>query len=276
MKHPTCDRASDLAPALALDVVDREEREVLEAHVQRCQDCARELRDMQQVAAQLALAQPRHEPPAALGQRILARAATEASEGVCESASRRVGAEETIALSPSRPLALSRFRRWPAVVSTASLAAAVAALVWSASLQSQLAAAQREVNEASAQLDRLRGSYNTVVEVLASSETVVQDLQPDEAPGAEGRVWIDHASGHGMIMARGLPEPAEGQTYQVWLTSQAGRVSGGFLREYDDGIYYAVLRAPGKLTDYNRLGVTLEPISGSPEPTGPRVIAGQI
>jgi hypothetical protein len=263
MSQISCNEVSELAPALALDAVEPGQREGLEGHVQRCPSCAHELSELHEVTTQFALALPQREPPASLGERIMAVAAS-------DSAHRETSLR--LSVSPSRWSRLCS----PAL-SAVSLAAAIAALLWGAALQSQLGSAQHQATETSAQLERLRGAYNTVIDVLASPQTTVQDLQADEtAAEAQGKVWIDHASGQGMMMARGLPGLSESQTYQVWLSNQAGRVSAGLLREYEDGVYYLVLRVPGKLTDYQRLGVTLEPIGGSPEPTGRRVIAGEI
>ena len=258
---------SELGSALALDALEPAERDFLEAHIRRCPDCARELAELRQVAAQLALGLPQHEPPAALRERIMALAARDT---VTEQ--RSGGATERVAPPPR-----SWWRRWAAGLSLASLAVALAALLWAASLQAQLGQAQRQVAESGAQLERIRANYFTIASVLASPQLEVRELQPAESvPGASGKVWVDRGSGRGMMMARGLPDLAQNQAFQVWLSNAQGRVSAGLLRANDEDVYYLVLQAPGKLTDYQRLGVTIEPSSGSPGPTGPRVIGGEI
>jgi anti-sigma factor RsiW len=268
----SCSHTSDLSPALALDALEAPEREVLEAHLRRCPECAREVSELREVAAQLALAQPQHEPPAALGRRILAIARSETEpeqprtfEPVPASPRPRVPA------SPRHPILTSQR------LALASMLAALTALLWGASLQAQLGQAQRQLAESSAQLERTRANYGTVVRVLGSTQTQVRGLQPGEAaPSAEGTLWIDLASGQGMLMARNLPPISGEQTYQVWLTNADTRVSAGFLRAYDEGVFYAILQAPGSLSDYQGLGITREPIGGSRGPTGPRIIVGQI
>src|SRR6266516_6809844 len=69
-----CEQVSELGPALALDAIEEREREALETHLERCPACAREVRELRQLAAQLARALPQHEPSPALGARILAEA----------------------------------------------------------------------------------------------------------------------------------------------------------------------------------------------------------
>ena len=279
MTTVSCALIEEQGPAYALGALDSAEREALEAHAERCPACARELADLRQVAAQLALSVPQHEPPAALRGRILSLA------------KENVGAGQAPPAAPPRPPLSSIPRPIAATAGGASpaptrrvpwlqwagLAAALAALIWGAVLQTQLVATQRQLAETGSQLERLRGAYSTVVDVLASPNTRERELQAREgAPGARGKVWVDGETGRGMMMARDLPPLPEGQTYQVWLASGQGRVSGGFLRPYDNDVYYVVLQAPGPLTDYQSLGVTREPAGGSPGPTGPRIIGGEI
>jgi len=169
------------------------------------------------------------------------------------------------------------YQRWSPAFSLAALILALAALVWGASLQSELGRTKAQAGDTSAQLERIRSSYGTIVRVLGSPRMQVRDLQPsDTAPSAQGKLWIDELSGQGMIMARDLPRLANDQSYQAWLVNAEGRVNAGLLREYEDSVYYLVIQPPGKLTDYQRLGVTREPAGGSPGPTGPRVIGGDI
>lgn len=251
----SCELVNEQGAAYALGALEDDERAAVEAHAAGCPACGRELRELREVAAQLALGLPQREPHPELGARIIARARRE-----------RLGA-----------VGVERRQTRIPWLSLGTLAAALAALIWGALLQAQLSATQRQLDDTSGQLERLRGAYSTVVEVLASSDTRERALEPREgAPRARGKVWIDQATGRGMMMARDLPPLPEGQTYQVWLVNAQGRVSGGFLRPYDAGIYYLVLQAPDPLTNYRSLGVTREPAGGSPGPTGPRIVGGEI
>jgi hypothetical protein len=267
MAPKVCDELADLLPAQALDALAAPQRELVAAHTARCADCAREQRELSEVASQLALALPQLEPPPALGARILAEARRD--------------------LAPERPLPNAQpgqasgfwtaLQRWSAGLSLVAIAVALVALLWGANLQQQLDQSQRQLAETSAQLQGTRTNYWTVARVLASPEVQVRELQAgDAAPGAQGKLWVDPISGRGMMMARELPPPPAGTVYQAWLSDSNGRVCPGFLRANEYGIYYLVLDAPGKVSDYQRVGVTLEPSPGSPGPTGPRVIGGSI
>jgi hypothetical protein len=262
-----CEELADLLPADALNALDAPEHELVAAHTARCADCAQEQRALVEVAAQLALALPQQHPSPDLAARILAAAQRDLTPG-----------QSAVDLSPVRPAGLwTLLQRWSAGLSLAALAVALAALLWGASLQQQLGQSQQQLAETSAQLQGARNNYWTVARVLASPAVLVRDLQAgDAAPGAQGKLWADPVSGRGMMMARELPPPPAGTVYQVWLSDNNGRVCPGFLRSNEDGIYYLVLDAPGKISDYQRVGVTEEPSPGSPGPTGPRVIGGTI
>ena len=277
-----CELVQEYGAAFVLNALEPDEQRAVEEHLARCPRCAREIGDLELVGEQLARAVPQHEPPPALRERVLAAARAETADGASAAPPRPLAfpsarqradqpdpdqTEQRTAGKPGRP-------SWLAI---GTLAAALAALIWGASLQAQLAATQRQLAETAGQLERLRGAYGAVVGVLASPDTSVYDLQGREgAPEAQGKVWVNPDSGQGMMMARGLPALPDGQAYQVWLVNAQGRVSGGFLRPYGDDVYYTVLQAPGKLTEYQSIGVTREPAVGSPGPTGPRIIGGEI
>jgi hypothetical protein len=274
VRRQPCPELEEDGAALALDALEPVEREALEVHAQRCADCARELAELSAIAAQLALSLPQVDPPRALGQRILAAAERDrllASRAQAEPGPSHLLRAQPIAAGPAW------LQRLAPLLSLASLVVAVIALVWGVTLQAQLSGARLQLQDTTAQLDRLRGNYYAVASVLASPQMVVHELQTDPpAAGAACKIWVDPASGRGMLMARNLPPlPAE-RTYQVWLSNGSGRVTGGFLRPNDEGVYYVVLRPPGRLTDYQGLGVTVEPDGGSPAPTGQRVISGEI
>ncbi len=66
-----------LLPGYALDALDSGERHEVAAHLPRCPRCRREADHARAVAAQLAFAARRHEPPPALRRKVMARAIRE-------------------------------------------------------------------------------------------------------------------------------------------------------------------------------------------------------
>jgi anti-sigma factor RsiW len=264
-----CDDVRESLAALSLDALDVDERDVLEDHLARCPACADELRGYEETAALLALALPQREPPPALGARIAAaaRATTDPAAG----AGPPLGFVERASARPAR----ARRPSLLALVAALALVTAIGSALWAAGLQRQLA----EQQAAAASLEERAQRYDRVVAVLQADQIQVRPLEgTNAAPGAFGRVYVDPASGAGMMMVRSLPPLPEGRAYQLWLVKADGqRASCGLIRRTDPaGNGYALIQAPGSLTEWQGLGVTDEPAGGSPAPTGTRVLAGAI
>jgi len=111
------------------------------------------------------------------------------------------------------------------------------------------------------------------VSVPGAGPRVVVLRGTEAAPAAEGYLILE--DGQGLLVIRGLPPPPEGHAYQVWFGDDTSRrMSGGLFRttERRYGLYR--ITVPADLWAYRRVGVTLEPEGGSPQPTGPRMLHG--
>jgi anti-sigma-K factor RskA len=112
-----------------------------------------------------------------------------------------------------------------------------------------------------------------VANVLASDRLAVKPLQPAQAAAAStGYVFLDPASGTGMLMCHDLPPVQQGHAYQVWFIRGNDRVSGGMLWPDPRGDGYTMIQVPADVQSYDSIGLTDEPGSGSAWPTTPRVI----
>jgi anti-sigma-K factor RskA len=78
-----------------------------------------------------------------------------------------------------------------------------------------------------------------------------------------------------VLNAWGLPEVGSAQVFQLWLIRPDGeRVSAGlFVRDADAPFTRVLLDMSEPAKSFVGLGVTVEPLDGSPAPTGPRVLA---
>ena len=78
-----------------------------------------------------------------------------------------------------------------------------------------------------------------------------------------------------VLNAWGLPEVGSAQVFQIWLVRPDGeRVSAGlFVRDADAPFTRVLLDIAEPVKDFVGLGVTVEPLDGSPAPTGPKVLA---
>ncbi|MBI2321570.1 MAG: anti-sigma factor [Chloroflexi bacterium] len=237
------------AEALALDALDDAERAAALAHLDACDDCRARYAAAREVAALLARSVPQAVPPPGLGTRVLAQA-----------------------LAAPAPAGRSA----PARIAWSWLAAAavlVAVLGWNVTLQAQLRA-QAEQTEALA--TRLT-TQEAALRLLAPGSGVARPLVgSDVAPRAQGALYLDPQGTTGLLVVRDLPAPPPGKVYQLWLIHDGQRASGGLFTVDERGVAVLVVQAPQPLRTYQAVGVTAEPPGGSPGPTGPRVIGGQL
>jgi anti-sigma-K factor RskA len=93
------------------------------------------------------------------------------------------------------------------------------------------------------------------------------------APGATGMIVISLDGEHGTLVVDRLPVLGEDHEYQLWLIDEnEERTSGAVFSVSDDGYGSVWVGAPEPLISYPAFGVTIEPLGGSPQPTGERVL----
>jgi hypothetical protein len=266
----TCGEARELIPLLALDVLDVDERDVLDDHVAGCSACLGELAAHAETAAAIALALPQHEPSPGLKARVLntaqrARALPSSPPGA----------------RPARVAFLRRSGLDRLRISLTGMAAGLALLlaagstVWALNLRSELDAQSARL----ATLSERAQNYGKVTAVLQAADTQVRILEgTGNAPDAFGRVYIDPDTSEGMMMVRGLPPLPAGRVYQLWVVGADGqRQSAGVLTWTDkSGNGYTLIQCPETLARWKSFGVTEEPTGGSPTPTSPRLLGGTI
>lgn len=189
---PTANDIHDLVAPYALDALDAEERAEFELHLEGCDRCSRELRELQDTAASLAWATAGPKPPRELRGRILERAHDEAQ------------------VVPLRPR-----RRWvaPALGAAAAVAACVAVGLglWAASLSSDL---DRERD--------LRAAQAEALQLVADRGAQVVPLE-----GAEGSLVVAR-NGRAALVVCGLDPAPSGETYMAWTIRGTVSPAGPF------------------------------------------------
>ncbi len=95
-----------------------------------------------------------------------------------------------------------------------------------------------------------------------------------DTPEASGFILISADGQSGALVADNLPGLAPGTAYQVWLAiDEAGVLESGGLFQVDENGYGGLgLQATRPLSEFTRIGVTVEPESGSSGPTGLKVL----
>ena len=91
-----------------------------------------------------------------------------------------------------------------------------------------------------------------------------------------GLVYLDPLSGTGMLTCHDMPPIAQGHAFQVWFIRGNTPVSAGLLWPDRAGNGYALIQVPSDLQNFDSIGLSEEPGTGSAWPTSQRVIGGAL
>jgi anti-sigma-K factor RskA len=230
----------DNLAAYALEALDHEDIDALEDHLRTCDACRADLKAYRNIKAGLLFAVPAKMPPTSLRRRLQRQLP-----------------------SKSGPLFRSLHWSW-----NQALAAGAFVLLIGLGLAS--IAEVRQLREHQAEIEDHNRSTQTLISMLAYPTTETIRFEQN---GIAGSALIDKDRGLMGLFVWHLAPPPAGKTYQVWLIDTKGeRTSGGFLLP-EAGYAFAttVIEVPGSLAEFKGVGVTAEPLGGSPGPTGPRI-----
>ena len=234
-----CARRDD-AGSYVLHALPDDEYERFEAHLATCEECRREVAELQVAADTLPLAAVQVGPPPELRDRIMAVVRSEAE--LLNAAGAR--GDEPAAAPAAKP---ARRRRWS--LSLRPLPAAIAASV--------LVAA---------------GVIGGIVLTGGSdTKTVTGTVQIASAPAARASLQLsDDAT---KLQVRRMPPPPAGKVYQVWLKrpNQDPAPTTALFRTDPSGSADVEIQR-GRLKGVDQVLVTAEPDGGSMKPTSDPVI----
>lgn len=230
-----------LTGAYALHALPESEQRAFERHLEDCEACTQEVRELSATAARLglAVAEP---PPRELRDRVLRDITTVRQEAPSHGRRERSGGG-------------GRTGRWYAYALAACVAAAAAfggVAVW----QNQLAQdAQQEANQAQRQNEQ-------VAQVLSASDA--KTSSGELTGGARGTVVVSQSQNRAVFLASGMAPPPSGKVYQLWYNDEGTMRSAGLMdpKSGDDAVLL-----DGPVDQASGMGITVEPAGGSAEPT---------
>ena len=240
-----CQHIEELLPAFALDALEIDEKNQVEAHLQNCPACQRALVDYQAVSDGMMAALPPAQPPARIRAQLLAKTAPK----------------------PQKENWRERWRALlPRVLPITVLAAVLLLVIFNLGLYrrtNQLLQTQEKM----AQQNR---AYQTAFALLTYPDSQVAVIDDGEIYGT---LVYDPDGQVAVLNVWGLDDLPQGQAYQVWLIEpDETRISGGVFQSSDEVGYISfVIESPASIDSFTGIGVTIEPEGGSPGPTGPRV-----
>lgn len=247
-----------LIGAYVLDALSNEERALFEGHLEACASCRRERDELAEALPPLADAVA-ESPPASLRAASLAAidgvrplppmvgSAPEASSGsngfVQDGSAGNVTEIGTVADGRPKRSISGSFRRWPLAVAAAVIvivgAVAVVARPWSSSDEPM-----------------------TVAAVLDAGDARSVEVSHD---GMVAKVVASRSKDRAVVVAADMPAAPAGQVYQFWFKRPDGDMVSAGMAPREAGDLEMMLEGP--LDGATAVGMTMEPMGGSPRPT---------
>ena len=252
MSSATCESIEPLLVTYALDALDETERSSVEAHMKTCAFCRAKHAAFLELMADIALSSPQHMPPPSLEYHL----AKQVGAGQGDPPNRLVGWLRG-RLGPSR--------RW-ATVAGAVLCMAVIAMGGLIVEVARLSTQQLGLTT------RLAQQQQAIMQYAQECTNQTSLAGTPLTVGATALVRFTPTEHLGVLEVSNLaPLPAT-QTYQLWLIDNSGNYQTGGLFQMpalpNQQIAVLVV-APRNFKDYARFGISIEPNTGSPHPTGP-------
>ncbi|MDQ3675347.1 MAG: anti-sigma factor [Actinomycetota bacterium] len=243
MNISDCPRIDD-AGAYVLRAMEESEWQAHRYHIAECEFCAAKVAELEFVARALLSGVPQLAAPPHMRDRVMSVVRSEAELLTAAGA----GADR-----PKAPR-FARRLHWP------SLRALPAAALASVALALGLGA----------------GTLLSGSDEGASTRTVSAQVDETTAPGAKAEMRM--TSGDARLLVDGMPAPADGRIYQVWLDHGGDQrpplPTDALFSTNRDG--KATVQVPGDLKDVTAVLVTSEPRGGSEIPTRQPVITARV
>ena len=259
MTDPRIDSVQDLAAAYALGALSPDEARRFEAYLATSPEARREVAEYRETAALLALGQTAAAPDPALRQRVLAR--------IAEGKARAMpGTRAPVPGGRGR----SSLVVWGALA--ASLLAALGLGAGLLSTRGELAALRAQLDATGRQLASREATLNAIFEPDVQMFQLTASGDPD--PGIQ--LFWDRRRHRAIVHGFKLRPVPEGRAYQLWFIKDGAPVpSVTFKPEPDGHVRLEQIAVPRDGT-VSAAAVTVEPEAGSPQPTSPILLVGQL
>jgi len=234
----TCKELDELLPAYVLGALGADESAAVARHMRACDKHMESLEGYTAVVDGLSISGPLVDPPPHLRARLLASTAP-------PRASRR-------RVEP---------RAWLGwAVAAAAVVVAVVSGVWALSLQRQS--------------DNLTALQAQLAELARRPDAHMIPLEATEGNAAKGVLIF--AGSEAAVWAVALPPLESDEVFGCWWVGQDGKTesAGTFRSSSGGGVWF--ISMPEDIGDYRMFGITLEPERDTPEPQGPRLLAGDL
>jgi anti-sigma-K factor RskA len=247
----------------ALGALDGQEKQSFETHLRACSACRDELAAARRRVSLLGLVVPPLAPPPSVKTALM----------------QKVHAERKTANIQNAPIEKQKIR-WGLRFSLSFAAASVVlalATGWLVKLdfeqRQQIQQLQAQLGVTQNQLSQQDAAMQALGAVTGAPDSAqITLLQQPGGPPGQAHVFYNARMGLGVYSGQIAPPPA-GKSYQLWLVPSSGApVDAGIVAANQQNGAAVVHLAPGLTA--KAFAVTTEPLGGSPQPTGPKVLVG--
>jgi anti-sigma-K factor RskA len=256
MSHPEQESPQDLAAAYALGALSAEEARRFEAYLAGSPEAQREVAEYREVAALLALAGPEPAPSPDLRERVLARGRAPAARP-----------------APVRPRSAGPWSALAAgLVAVVGLGFGYAQLTTARDLRQELAQLGQRLERTSDQLRAREATLNSILEPGVQLFQLTASGDPDPLV----QLFWDRERHRAVIHGFRLDSVPEGRAYQLWFIKDGAPVPSVTFRPEPTGhVLVEGIEVPAE-GDVSAAALTVEPESGSPQPTSPIRLVGPL
>lgn len=254
-KTGNCNQCS----AYLLSQLSEEESQQFEAHLANCEDCQRELADLQPLVNALPFSVDLVQLPAELKQKTL-----QAAFNIRPPVQKRLDHQplQTVAEEKSawRAFVSNRYGKIAAGLVAALTIALAASLFQLNHFKQRLQSAPIERPAPTTRVDRSFQLYTTDNNAHTSGVVYLTDTK-------EGVQLI--------VQVQNAPLLTGEQAYQVWLVKNGQRMNAGTFRVNEKGTGILIFTS-GTVPNFDNIGITLEPDVNGTQPRGPKVLGTNI
>ena len=268
----------ELLPFYALGALTDEERALVESYLNEHPEVRSELDGMEYAVSALSYGTAPVKPSDRPRKELMARIAA-------DQRARTPMQSEAARARPARTQ--SKVAVFPQFAFGAlSLAVAVVAIALILIQNGQISRLQSEVTALRAavlaqadsvdQLNRAIDEVNAKLPQTTPSTLALFDIQGTAVqPDAHGQLIFDPNNHSAVLVVTALAPLEPGRIYQVWLIEGETPISAGLLNVDSNGQGIVILNPEETIASFDAVGISIEPESGSLQPTGDIVMLGR-